>query len=224
MAEQEALALRNRILGVLLRDARIRADKSKTECAAVLGVSASTITSYEEGRKAISLPELEVLAYFLDTPLSHFWDEKAQLLAEEELPSLDEVLDLRHRIIGVLLRQARLDAGMTQKDLAEVLDCSSSRISAYEYGKRPIPVSELEALATALDRGIDYFLDELAGPVGEWERQKEIYQSFWELPEEVREFVSKPINRSYLEVAMKLSRMPAGALRAIAEGILDITY
>ena len=72
MAE-EKLALRDRIIGLLLRDAREQADKTKRECARALGVSSGTITAYEEGRKSISLPELEVLSYVLDVPVSHFW-------------------------------------------------------------------------------------------------------------------------------------------------------
>jgi transcriptional regulator with XRE-family HTH domain len=224
MADLEALALRNRIIGVLLRDARTRADKNKRECAAALGVSTGTITAYEEGRKAISLPELEVLAYFLGVPLAHFWNEEVQLLAEERLPPLEEILRLRHRIVGVLLRQARLEAGMSQKDLAQLLDCSSGRISAYEYGERPIPLAELEVLADALGRPTEYFLDERSGPVGEWEREQEAYRAFLELPGEIREFVTKSVNRTYLELAGKLAEMPAGALRGIAEALLEITY
>jgi len=224
MADQEEMALRNRIIGVLLRDARVRAEKSKRECAAVLGVSTGTITAYEEGRKPISLPELEVLAYFLDVPVDHFWDREARLLAEERLPPLEEIMRLRHRIVGALLRQARLEEGKTQKDLAQLLGCPPSRISAYEYGERPIPLAELEVLAHALNRSLEYFLDERSGPLGEWEREQEAYRAFRELPEEVQEFVIRPINRSYLEVAMKLAEMPAGALRTIAAGLLEITY
>ncbi len=221
---QETLALRNRIIGVLLRDARIRADKTKRECAELLGVSTATITAYEDGRKPASLPELEVLAYFLDTPVAHFWDEQARLLVEEKLPPLEEVMRLRHRIVGALLRQARLDADITQKELAQVLGCSPARISSYEYGERPIPLAELEVLAEVLERPLEYFLDERSGPVGQWEKEQEAYHAFLELPEEVREFITKPINRSYLEVAIKLSTMPAGGLRNIAEGLLEITY
>jgi len=40
----------------------------------------------------------------------------------------------------------------------------------------------------------------------------------------VREFVSRPINLSYLELAMKLAQMPAGSLRQIAEALLEITF
>ena len=224
MADQDTLALRNRIIGLLLRDARVRADKAKRECAAVLGVSTSTITAYEEGRKYISLPELEVLAFFLDVSVTHFWDQEASLIAEEKLPPLEEVLRLRHRIVGALLRQARLEAGFSQKKLAELLDCPSSRVSAYEYGERPIPLAELEVLAQALDLSLEYFMDERSGPIGEWEKAQEEYNSFLELPEEIREFVSRPINQSYLELAMKLSEMSADGLRNIAEGLLEITY
>ncbi len=221
---QEELALRNRVSGLLLRNAREMAGKSKRECAMVLGVSSSTITAYEEGRKAVSLPELEVLAYVLDTSVADFWDRNPELEPKEKPLALDEVLALRHRIVGVLLRQARLETDMTQEDLADLLGCSASRISAYEYGERPVPLSELELLARHLHLTLEYFLDNQDGPVGEWHAQQEISRRFLELPEEVQRFVTQPINIKYLEVAMKLAQMPAGGLRAIAEGLLDITY
>jgi transcriptional regulator with XRE-family HTH domain len=223
MAE-EKLALRDRIIGLLLRDAREQADKTKRECARALGVSSGTITAYEEGRKSLSLPELEVLSYVLDGPVSHFWKREAEDIGEREPPPLEEVLALRHRIVGALLRQARLEADISQKDLADVLGRSSSSISSYEFGKRPIPLAELELLAQHLRLPLEYFLDEQEGPVGEWNRQQEAYEYFCELPREMQEFVAKPVNVKYLEVAMKLAQMPAGGLRAIAEGLLDITY
>ncbi len=221
---EEKLTLSNHIIGLLLRNAREQAEKSKRECAETLGVSTGTITAYEDGRKSISLPELEVLAYVLDTPVEHFWNHYVQIAAEEEPLPLLEVLALRHRIVGVLLRQARLEADISQKELAEILNCSSSHISSYEYGKRPIPLAELELLAQSLDRPMEYFLDDQEGPVGEWQRREEAVRYFCELPEEIQEFISRPVNIKYLEVAMRLAEMPAGGLRDIAEGLLDITY
>jgi transcriptional regulator with XRE-family HTH domain len=221
MANQEAMMSRNRIIGIALRDARNRASKSKKECAEALGVSTATITSYEEGRKQISLPELEVLAYLFDVPANVFWDEEAQLAAEERVIPLDQVMQLRQRIVGALLRQARIREGKTQQDLAELLGCSSRKVSSYEYGEKGIPLVELEVLASALDQPLSYF-------VGDWadsgEQKLESYQVFQQLPKDIREFVSLPINRSYLELAMRLATMPAGALRQIAEGLLEITY
>jgi len=223
MAE-ERLALRNRIIGLLLRDVREQADKTKQECARALGVSTGTITAYEEGRKPISLPELEVLSYLLDVPVSHFWKREAEGLEEQEPPPLEEVLALRHRIVGALLRQARLEANIPQKEMAELLGCSSGRISSYELGKIPVPLAELESLARHLRLPLEHFLDEQEGPIGEWNRQQEAFEYFCELPREIQDFVAKPVNVKYLEVAMKLAQMPAGGLRAIAEGLLDITY
>jgi len=226
MAEtiEERLTLRNRIIGLLLRDARERAEKSKRECAAALGVSSSSVTAYEDGRKPISLPELEVLAYLFDTPTAHFWERDPELVPDEEQVPLQEILALRHRVVGALLRQARLEADVSQKELAEVSGCSSRRLSSYEYGERPIPLAELELMAQHLHLPLDYFLNNQEGPVGEWHRQEESWRLFQKLPEEVRDFVVQPINVRYLEVAMKLAQMPAGGLRAIAEGLLDITY
>jgi hypothetical protein len=39
----------------------------------------------------------------------------------------------------------------------------------------------------------------------------------------MRQFILRPINRSYLELAMELSDMEVDKLRTIAESILDIT-
>lgn len=221
--DKEALALRNRMIGVLLRDARVRAGRTKRECANWLGVPVSTITAYEEGRKPASLPELEALAFFLNVPVQHFWEPNAQLLSEASIPPVQEILTVRHRVIGTLLQQARKEAGKSRNDLAQSLGRSVRRIAAYEQGEQPIPMVELEILAATLNRPIEYFLDS-SGLIGKWEAEQRAFRAFRQLPPEIQEFVSRPINRSYLEIAMKLAEMPAGALRQIAEGILEITY
>jgi transcriptional regulator with XRE-family HTH domain len=221
--DKEKIALRNRIIGLLLRDARERADKTKRDCAVALGVSVGTISAYEDGRKSISLPELEVLAYILEVPITHFWEREPEVKKEEQ-PPLHEVMVLRHRIVGALLREAREKAEVSQKELAQLLGCSARRLSDYEYGERPIPLAELEVLAQRLHVPLEYFLDTQEGPVGEWHQQQEAFRHFRQLPREMREFIVHPLNIRYLEVAVKLAQMPAGGLRAIAEGLLDITY
>jgi transcriptional regulator with XRE-family HTH domain len=223
MAEQQ-VELRNRIIGLLLRAARERAGKSKRECAEAIGVSTRTITAYEAGRKPASLPELEVLAYLLDIPASEIWQESASLDSTQERPALEEVMVLRQRIVGALLRKARLEAGLSIKELAGIMHCTSGRISAYEYGRRPIPFAELELAADHLGVPIEYFLGDRSGPIGEWHRTEENWRRFTALPQQVQEFVLHPLNIKYLEVAMKLSEMSVGDLRQIAEGLLDITY
>lgn len=225
MSNQEVIVLRNRILGVLIQNARDRARISQHECAAVLSISLARYTDYEEGTKTISLPELELLARFIETPMSAFRTTAslADATKEVKLPNPEMFLPLRNRIVGAKLRQARLKAGQTQQDLADLLGCSASTISDYEHGRRSASVAELELIGRELTLPIDYFMDR-ESDVGVWHQLQQQFELFTELPAPMREFVLRPINRSYLELAMKLAQMPAGALRAIAEGLLEITY
>ncbi len=224
MPNEQVLELRNRILGVLIRNARERARATRKVCADVLGVTVYTFSSYEDGTKQISLPELELLARYLDLPLEALREDHISDDGQEgPLPSPDFYLPLRNRIIGARLRQVRLEAGRTQQDLAELLGHSTGLVSAYEYGDKPVPLAELELASRALGVPLDSFLD-TESEVGDWLQLKADFERFKELPDALREFVLRPINRSYLELAVKLAAMPAGALRQIAEGILEITY
>jgi transcriptional regulator with XRE-family HTH domain len=225
MVDQEVTELRNRILGILIRNARDQARASRRECAAVLGLTLSRFASYEDGSRAISLPELELLARYLEVPLSVFrsTDSLNEDSKTSQLPNPDLFLPLRHRIVGARLRQLRGEKGYTQADVADILGCSASTISDYEYGRRGIAVADLELISRALGVTLDYFADH-DSEVGEWHKMHTEFEVFKQLSDELREFVLRPINLSYLELAMKLSQMPAGQLRSIAEGLLEITY
>ena len=62
------------------------------------------------------------------------------------------------------------------------------------------------------------------GPVGIWRKQQQAVEQFIHLPVEVQEFITKPVNMPYLLLAQRLSGMPVEKLRAIAEGLLEITF
>jgi len=225
MPNQEVIELRSRIIGALLHSVRDQARMSIQECAAVLGIPPETLAAYEEGSKPISLPELELLTRFLDIPLSAIrtTETVADIQADKKLPNPRMYLMLRHRIVGARLRQLRSEAHRTQQDLAEMLECPLETIVAYEFGKRPISVAELEVICRALNVPLSEFLDK-DSDIGKWHLLQDQFELFKELSPDIRDFVLKPINASYLELAMKLAAMPAGALRAIAEGILEITF
>jgi transcriptional regulator with XRE-family HTH domain len=225
MADQEISELRNRILGIRIRSIRDQTRASRRECAAVLGVSVSRLASYEDGTRAISLPELELLARYLEIPLHTFRssDSLNEDATETRLPNPEHFLPLRHRIVGARLRQLRQQTERTQADVAEMLGCSASTISDYEYGRRGIAVADLEILGRGMGVTLDYFLDR-DSEVGAWHRQRGEFELFGKLAPEIREFVLKEINLSYLELAMRLAQLPAGQLRTIAEGLLEITY
>ncbi len=53
--------------------------------------------------------------------------------------------------------------------------------------------------------------------------RKKAGQAFTEMPLELQEFILKPVNQPYLELAQKLSQMSVDKMRDVAEGLLDIT-
>ncbi len=225
MDAKTRISIRAKTLGALILDARLAARMSIRECAEALGISDGTFRAYERGTKSPSLPELEVLSYFLDIPISHFWgtetlSDNAPATAPLDLPRL---IGLRQRMIGALLRQERTTASISMKSLAQQSGISTRRIKEYEMGERQIPLPELEALVTAVGGRIETFLDQ-SGPIGQWILQQKTIADFLELPLELQEFVCQPVNRPYLELALTLSELSASKLRSVAEGILDITF
>lgn len=224
MKEDQAIALRAKKLGVLIRDARLAAGKSMRALGEDVAVSASTISAYERGKKSPSLPELELIAYSLDIPVEHFWGEETKSIepAPREQLDLQRLLALRHRIIGIMLRKARKDAGLSFKALSQETGLPASRLKRYETGKKGVSLPELEALAASLNLSVREFYDQ-HGPVGDWATQQRNNQEFSKLPPELQEFLVKPVNRPYLDLALRLSELSVDELRSVAEGLLEIS-
>jgi len=224
MDKKTQITIRSKKLGVLIRDARMAARRSIKECADATGTKPGIFRAYEEGRKALSLPELETLVYYLDLPIDHFWSREIKSNAPLPIEALDlpKLLAVRQRKIGALLRQERTNASISIRNLAHETGISGARIKAYELGERPIPLPELEVLVSTLGGRIESFFDR-SGPIGQWLMNEEAIQNFLELPDELRKFVAQPVNRPYLELAMKLSTMSKDKLRSVAEDLLDIT-
>src|SRR3989304_1371438 len=116
---QTQMTIRGKKLGVLMRDARMAARRSLKECADAVGVRSGLLRAYEEGRRAPSLPELEVLVYYLKLPISHFWGGEA--MSDDTVPTemldLTKLLSVRQRLVGALLRQERNNANLSLKDV-----------------------------------------------------------------------------------------------------------
>ncbi|PKN94932.1 MAG: hypothetical protein CVU44_03755 [Chloroflexi bacterium HGW-Chloroflexi-6] len=224
MSHQAQIAIRTRKLGVLIRDARSAARKTLTECAAAIGITPATLRAYEEGRKSPSLPEVEVLAYYLDLPIQHFWSSNA---LSNDAPRTDPLnlkmlASIRQRIIGVLLAQKRQQFSISLKALSIETGISASRLKSYENGEKSIPLAELESILSVLGSRIEVFFDQ-NGPIGQWMNEQKAVQEFLELSPELRAFVCLPVNRPYLELARNLSTLSTNKLRSVAEGLLDIT-
>jgi transcriptional regulator with XRE-family HTH domain len=221
MSIQERVEVRSKKLGVLIREARLAARKSLTECAHLAGVEIDVLRSWEEGLSAPSLPELEALAYALHRPLHYFWNHSAKTadVPLSESMDLSALIGVRQRMVGALLRQQRKNASLSLKALAEQAGISRSRLRAYEMGEHPIPLPELEGLLTLCGGQVEALFDR-KGPIGQWMIQQNAVQDFLQLSPELQNYISRPENRPYLELAKKLSNMSADKLRSLAEDLL----
>jgi transcriptional regulator with XRE-family HTH domain len=217
------ITIREKKLGLLIRDARMAERRNIKECADAIGVQTGQFRAYEEGRRSPSLPELEALVFYLKLPITQFWgkETRSDSMFVESVDTA-RLITLRQRMIGALLRQERNKVNMSLRHLSTETGITQARLKAYELGERAIPVPELETLIAAMGSRIDIFFDQ-NGPVGQWMTSQRAMQKFLELPEEMQNFVCQPVNRPYLELAMKLSDLSREKLRAVAEGLLDIT-
>jgi len=62
--------------------------------------------------------------------------------------------------ISKKLRQARVEAAFSQKELADALKLSDRTISAYEKGRAMPPLDTLQNISNLTHKSINYFLDE----------------------------------------------------------------
>jgi len=223
--DSTATKIRAKIIGALIREARVQTRKTIPECAEALGVPTQLIEQYELGEKAISLPELEALSYYLEIPLDRFW-EKEVISRPSDLkksPDPSSLITIRQRMIGALLKQARLESGLSQEDLATRVGLPVEQLKSFELGLEQVPLPVLELLSSSLNRSIREFHDQ-KGLVGAWNAKQRAIQDFQSLPLDIQTFISKPINRPYLDLAVRLSEMSVDRLREVAEGLLEITY
>ena len=243
ISSQETL-IRNKITGVLLRQARLHAGKSVDRCAATLSCDPAFLERAEEGREALTLPQLEALAQVLEVPIQYLFGEQ-ELPAGQATPDpvyYARLMTLRRKIVGVILQQTRLEVGQTLDQAAAFLGWEPERLGRVEWGEEPISWVELQVLAGALGIPLERFIDsgEFVPPPAESHKTRSrqtqplslrpeeplqsVATSLTHLPVDVQEFVAQPINAPYLQVAMSLSRLPADILRQLASGLFEITY
>ncbi len=215
--------IRGKMLGVLLRDARMSAARTIEDCARLLRVPTQTVEAWEYGEAVPSLPQLELLAYYLDVPVSHFWGaETLKSSRSETSDKQPEFINLRNRMIGGMLRQSREEAEVSYEEISEASGIPIETLKQYEMGDVPIPMHELSVLASQVKRNVKYFL-ETESQIGELLEQREAWKHFSSLPEDVRAFASNPVNIGFIHIAVMLSQMPADRLREVGASIVDIT-
>lgn len=103
---------------------------------------------------------------------------------------------MKYKEIGYRIAIAREEAGLNQKELAERLGLSQATLSNYEKGKRRVYLPQLQKIADALGKPLDYFslpIDvDLKDPDAGYSEVKELLQIMNELsdlPKEDRKSV-----------------------------------
>lgn len=219
----EAYRLRAKMMGVLLRDARESAARTIEDCARLLHITPEQMQSWEYGDDAPSLPQLELLAYYLDVPVSHFWGMQTSTLNRANSDQIQpEYISLRNRMVGALLRQAREEIKFSLEQVSQQTHIDVATLTAYELGDIPTPMPILLILSDIYRKSLNYFL-ETSGQIGELLALREAWKHFMQLPEDVRAFAANPLNIGFIHIAVLLSQMPADRLRQVGASILDIT-
>jgi len=221
MLTREETSERSKTIGALLRKARLNAGLDADVCGRALGLPTEQVLAYETGQVDLSLPQLEILSRLFGVPVTFFWSDQGAAVGVQSDLAPAVQLAIRRRMIGVLLRQARLAAGKRLSECAQILGVANEAIAGYEYGREDIPFSMLERLGEFLHVPLSYFADEEL--VSDSDRDRRALQMLSELPPEVREFVLRPANVLYLRLAMLLSSLSTETLRQLGEGLLDIT-
>ncbi len=219
----ESYRIRARMIGVLIHDARLNAERSVEECADLLRVTPEEMQAWEYGDSAPSLPQIELLAFYLGVPVSHFWGTdtlEAKVGRHSDIQS--EYVALRTRMIGAMMRQARDELGLSLESISEESAIRADLLAQYEMGELPIPMHQLSVLSSILKKNTSYFL-ETSGYIGEWLQMREEWKHFLELPDEKRQFAANPRNIGFIEIAIMFSKMPVEDLRQVGASILDIT-
>jgi transcriptional regulator with XRE-family HTH domain len=67
--------------------------------------------------------------------------------------------DRRRRQVGRNIRAAREDAGLSQRELAELIGVARTRIADYEAGRHEPNGVHIAAIAVAADRRVGWFYD-----------------------------------------------------------------
>lgn len=222
MADKQAMILRRKMLGALIRDARQESGKTLRDASELIGSSSAKFSSFEKGKRSVSLPELEVLAFQLGVPLAKFIAGGSSKVGEKPIINPSLVISLRQKLIGAMLRSHRQEAGISMKELAQRAGIPASRVSANERGERAVPFQELEDLLQVLGHSITKYLNK-EGPVGEWHIDQESFEVFKALPPDLRKFLGETDNERYLRLAKRMSEISVEKLRNLAESLLDIT-
>lgn len=222
MDASQMIAIRNRIIGVLIERARIRSGSSIEMCAELLGCSPAKFRRYEGGQDGVSLPQLESLARFFNVPIAQLWNDE---IVQDQDTALEPItrtqtMSGRHQILAVRLQQCRRASGLSRQDVGLLVGQPADVIAQYERAELQIPIAELEIVAGQCGLSLSDFEEP---PITAPEAGPDALslEGLKALPPDLWEFILDPGNVVYLRVAQTLGSIEPERLRQIAQAILE---
>lgn len=124
------------------------------DCAKILGFSKEAYQSVENGSRSLTLPELELLAFYLGvlpTTLcqnDNIYETYPPLLKKDIRP---HYLSLRRKMISTLLSSILENSTVSFEDLQQATQIPEDILRAYLSGESPIPLDDLLKISDILE-------------------------------------------------------------------------
>lgn len=138
-----------------LIDLRENNNLYQKDVAEILGIRQQTYSLWENGTKIIPLKHLNKLCNYYNISMDYILG----LSSDNSSSNIKKRKELDKNIIGKRIRLIRDKNSLTLRDLAEILNTTSSTISAYETGKNLI----LTAFAYEICKRYNISMDWLCG-------------------------------------------------------------
>lgn len=214
----EAHRLRGKILGVLIRQGRLAAERSAEDCARYLSVKPQMIEAWELGDRVPSLPQLEGLASCFKASMS---DESlsAAILPQTEN---DEYMRIRQRLVGALLQSARRAQEASIEDISARTGLDTDLLQRYEYGEFAIPAHHLTVLAQAVQRDLSYFSDSARVNPRRASPSSRNAATAKDEEADLAQFAADQRNQAFIRLAMAFRDIDREDLDRIASALLAI--
>jgi len=191
--------LRNRMLGIQIKKNRYQQNQSVEQLAQVCEITPSDLETYENGQTPIPLPLFLKISEVLHLPYERIQPAESISPVEIEVPPVVQPDEILQQLVPE-------PTMATESDFVEP-PITQSDANPIPQGPEPVVLNETIPVLTEENiPSLQSLIEEFPG-----------------ISDELREFITKPVNVPYLELAMRLSRMDAKKLRDIAESLLEIT-
>jgi len=206
-----------------IRRIRKTLQRSIHDCASILEISKEQYLGFEQGTHSLSLPDIEILAFYLGTPVNELFEDHSP--REDQLSLLKDNVrfqyrQLREKMIRtklvIELQQAELSFENIHKTTLIPLDA----LKAYEIGQAVIPVEHLQQISECLGKPLSIFFSDNLGLSEDLNPEQRADNWEQEFPEGDSVRTSEP-EEPYSQLMEALKKIPKEDQAQIAKILLN---